>query len=190
MKKSFGAKTLVFPTPIFIIGTYDKAGKANAATAAWGGICCSVPPCLAVSFREATQTFHNIIEHNAFTVNIPSEKFVKQADYFGIESGKRVDKFLETGLTAVHSELIDAPYIKEFPYIIECSLFQTNKLGLHTQFIGEIKDVKVDDDMLDENGQIDVEKIRPVSWDPANHGYFGIGSLLGMAFSVGKTIKK
>ena len=189
MKKSFGAKTLVFPTPVFIVGTYDKTGKANIATVAWGGICCSDPPCLGISLREATQTFHNIVEHKAFTVNIPSEKYIKQADYCGIESGKRVDKFSVTGLTAVRSELVDAPYIKEFPFIVECVLFQTIKLGLHTEFVGAIKDVKVDDEMVDNNGKINVEKIRPISWDPSTHGYFGIGMFLGMGFSVGKTLK-
>ena len=54
MKKSLGAKTLVYPTPVFVVGTYDKAGKPNAMTAAWGGICCSQPPCVAVSLRKAT----------------------------------------------------------------------------------------------------------------------------------------
>jgi hypothetical protein len=44
MKKSMGAKTVVYPTPVFVVGTYDGQGKANVMTAAWGGICCSRPP--------------------------------------------------------------------------------------------------------------------------------------------------
>jgi flavin reductase (DIM6/NTAB) family NADH-FMN oxidoreductase RutF len=51
MKKSIGAKTLVYPTPAFVIGTYDKEGKPNVMTAAWAGICCSKPPCVSVSLR-------------------------------------------------------------------------------------------------------------------------------------------
>ena len=57
MKKSFGARTLVFPTPVWVVGTYDPAGKPNVMTAAWGGICCSSPPCVAVSLRKATYTY-------------------------------------------------------------------------------------------------------------------------------------
>jgi len=72
MKKSFGAKTLVYPTPVWIIGTYDKVGKPNAMTIAWGGICSSTPPCVAVSIRKATYTHGNIIERKAFTVNVLS----------------------------------------------------------------------------------------------------------------------
>ena len=43
MKKSIGAQTIVYPAPILIVGTYDKSGKPNVMTAAWGGICCSNP---------------------------------------------------------------------------------------------------------------------------------------------------
>jgi len=54
MKRSIGAKTIIFPTPVFIIGTYDKEGKPNAMAVAWGGICCSSPPCVSIALREAT----------------------------------------------------------------------------------------------------------------------------------------
>ncbi len=54
MKKSLGPRTLAFPTPVWAVGTYDANGKPNVMTAAWGSICCSKPPCLAVSLRKAT----------------------------------------------------------------------------------------------------------------------------------------
>jgi len=54
MKRSIGAKTIIYPTPVLIVGSYDKAGKPNVMTAAWGGIACSDPPCISISLREAT----------------------------------------------------------------------------------------------------------------------------------------
>ena len=57
MKRSLGAKTLIVPTPTWIVGSYDKHGKPNGMTAAWGGICCSDPPCVAVSLRKATYSY-------------------------------------------------------------------------------------------------------------------------------------
>ena len=48
MKVSLGRKTLILPSPTWVVGTYDAGGKANAMTAAWGGICCSKPPCVCV----------------------------------------------------------------------------------------------------------------------------------------------
>ena len=43
---------------------------------------------------------------------------VQEADYFGMTSGRTVDKFKETGLTPVKSELVDTPYVGEFPTIL------------------------------------------------------------------------
>jgi len=56
VKKSLGPGTWLYPTPVFVVGTYDAGGKPNVMTVAWGGICCSKPPCVAISVRKATYT--------------------------------------------------------------------------------------------------------------------------------------
>jgi len=68
MKNSLGAETIVPTTPVWVVGTYNREGKPNVMTAAWGGICCSKPPCVYVSLREATCTYGNIMERKAFTI--------------------------------------------------------------------------------------------------------------------------
>jgi len=186
MKKSLGPKNIIYPAPVLVVGTYDKEGKANAMTAAWGGICCSQPPCIAVSIREATYTHGNIMERKAFTINIPSEDYVKEADYFGMVSGRKEDKFAVTGLTPVKGEYVDAPWIKEFPLVLECSLLKVVEIGLHTQFIGEVKDLKADESVMNKKCMIDIEQVRPFSFAPESRGYYKTGALLGKAFSVGK----
>jgi len=190
MKKSLGGKTIIYPTPVLVVGTYDKEGRPNAMTAAWGGICCSSPPCIAVALRKATYSYANIVDQRGFTVNIPSERHVRCADYFGMVSGKKTDKFAATGLTPVKSSLVNAPYIEEFPFALECRLIQKVELGLHTQFIGEILDIKADEDVIDEKGQLDVEKVKPILYAPEANRYYGIGVFLGKAFSVGRDVKE
>lgn len=186
MKKSVGAKTLLFPTPVLMVGTYDQAGKPNLMNAAWGGICCSQPPCVAVSLRKATHSHASILGRKAFTVGIACEARMVEADYVGITSGRDVDKFTVAGLTPVKSELVDAPYAAEFPVVLECRLLQVVEIGLHTQFIGEIVDVKADADVLCDDGLPDLNRIKPLIYDTAHKGYHGVGPLLGKAFSVGK----
>ena len=188
MKKSLGAKTILYPTPVIIVGTYDDEGKPNAMTVAWGGICCSVPPCVAVSLRKATYSHGNIVKRQAFTVSVPSERHVKEADYFGIASGRNEDKFAVTRLTPVRSDLVDAPYVEEFPLVLECRLAHTFELGLHTQFVGEILDVKADEEALGTGGVLDLEKLLPISFAPEVHAYYGLGRQLGKAFSIGKNL--
>jgi flavin reductase (DIM6/NTAB) family NADH-FMN oxidoreductase RutF len=187
MKRSLGPKAIVYPTPIFVIGSYDKEGKPNVMTAAWGGICCSNPPCIAVSLRKATHSYSNIVERKAFTINIPSEDFIKKVDYFGMVSGRNIDKFSASGLTPVKGDLVDAPYIKEFPFILECEVINIVEIGLHTQFIGEIMDLKAEESVL-EKGALDIEKVKPMLYVPESKAYYGVGRYLGKAFSIGKDI--
>jgi len=186
MKNSLGAKTIVPTTPVWVVGTYDQEGKPNVMTAAWGGICCSQPPCIYVSLRKATYTYSNIMERKSFTVSIPSETYAKEADYFGITSGKTVDKFSATGLTPVRSDLVDAPYVKEFPMVIECKVIKIIEIGLHTEFIGEIMDVKADSVVLNEKNLPDIEKVKPIILNPADMTYHKVGNRIGQAFSIGK----
>ena len=188
MKKSLGAKTFLYPTPTCVIGTYDTSGKANVMTAAWVGICCSSPPCIAISLRKATYTYGNIMNRKAFTVSLPSEDYAEKVDYFGLVSGKNVDKFAATGLTPVKSELVDAPMVKEFPLALECKLNRFVEIGLHTEFIGEILDVKVDESCLGADGLPDIEKIRPILFSPEGRKYHSVGRFIGSAFSLGRDL--
>ena len=186
MKKSLGAQTLLYPTPVLLVGTYDEAGKANMMNAAWGGICCSVPPCLSVSLRKATYSYDAIVRRKAFTIGIASQQQVKEADYCGIYSGREVDKFAELGWTPVKSELVDAPYAEELPFVAECELIHTLEIGLHTLFVGEVKDVKVNEELVDEKGKTTIEQVQPLLFDPGVRSYHGVGDLIGKAFSIGK----
>lgn len=183
-----GAKQLLYPTPVLVVSTYDKEGRPNAMTVAWGGICCSVPPCIAISVRKATYTYGNLMDKRAFTVNIPSEKHIKEADYFGMESGKKEDKFAKTGLTPVKSEFVDAPYIAEFPINLECKIIQVFEIGLHTQFVGEVLNAKIDDTIQEKGDTPIIEQIKPLLFAPDSRSYYAVGERTAQAFSIGKEI--
>lgn len=187
MKRSFGAKTLIYPTPVWCVGSYDARGQPNVMTIAWGGICCSRPPCVTISLRKATYTYGNIMERRAYTLSVPSTEQVEQADYFGLVSGRNVDKFKATGLTPVRSELVDAPYVGEFPMILECRVIHHYEIGRHTHFVGEILDVKVEEGMLTADGEPDIEKIKPIVFSPGVDQYHSIGGFVAKAFEIGKT---
>lgn len=188
MKKSLGARTIIYAAPVLAVGTYDDEGKPNVMTASWAGICCSRPPALTVSIREATYTYGNIMHRKAFTASIPSEDYVKQVDYFGLASGKREHKFAAAGLTPVRSEVVDAPYVEEFPLVLECRLLKSVEIGSHTQFIGEILDIKAEETVLSEEGLPEIKKVRPFLYVPESRSYYGIGEYLAKAFSAGKEI--
>jgi flavin reductase (DIM6/NTAB) family NADH-FMN oxidoreductase RutF len=186
MKKSIGPKTFHFPAPVWLVGTYDANGRPNVMPASWTGICCSQPPCVMVALRKMRYTYENLMARKAFTLSIPSEAQAQIADYMGIVSGRKVDKFAKAGLTAVRSEVVDAPYAQEFPAVLECRLLHTLELGSHTQFIGEIVDVKIDEDALDASGKPLVEKIKPFTY---MDGYWATGPYIGDAYKIGKELE-
>lgn len=190
MKKSIGAQTVLLPAPVLVVGTYDRDGRPNAMTVAWGGMCCSRPPCVDIALRKATHTYQSIIDRKAFTVHVTPEKYLTEADYFGIASGRDIDKFAVTGLTPVRSDIVDAPYIEEFPFVLECRLVDFMDLGSHTQFIGEILDVKIDEDALDDSMLPTIQKVRPSVLTPGIREYYGLGEKLGRAFVIGKKLRK
>ena len=189
MKKSVGAKTLILPTPVWCVGSYDKDDKPNVMTVAWGGICCSSPPCVTISLRKATYTYGNIMDKQAYTVSVPSEKYAREADYFGTVSGRDWDKFEKTGLTPIKSELVNAPYVGEFPIILECKVIHHYEIGLHTHFIGEILDVKIEETVLTDDGKADIGKVRPFTFNPDLRKYYGIGSYIGDAYDIGRNFQ-
>ena len=189
MKRSLGARTLLYTHPVVVIGTYDRNGKPNVMTAAWAGICCSSPPCVGVSLQKPRYSYGNIMENKAFTVNIPSEDHVVEADFFGMVSGKDTDKFAVSGLTPVKGTTVNAPFVDEFPVVLECRLLHSFELGVHTQFVGEILDVKVDEAVLGPDGKPDMARVRPFIYDSARQEYYGIGKSIGKAFSIGRDMK-
>ncbi|MBU2489377.1 MAG: flavin reductase family protein, partial [Proteobacteria bacterium] len=174
------------PTPVWLVGTYGEDGRPNVMTVAWGGMCCSKPPCVAVSLRKATHTYAGLVSRRAFTLNVPSTKFAAQADYCGMVSGKNTDKFAKAGLTPVKSELVDAPYVEEFPMVLECRLLHSLEIGLHTMFVGEILDVRVDEAALDDQGNPVMERVNPLVYAPEARTYHGVGPSMGAAFALGK----
>lgn len=186
MKKSIGPATIIMPNPVLIIGSYDDNEKPNIMTVAWGGICCSNPPAVNISLRKSRYSYNGIAKRKAFTVNIPSKKYVKESDYVGIYSGKDENKFETMGLTPVKSDLVDAPYIEEFPMALMCEVINVVEIGVHDMFIGEIKDIVVDENVLDENGKPDITKIEPIAYDYPSRTYRLIGKDILPGFSQKK----
>jgi flavin reductase (DIM6/NTAB) family NADH-FMN oxidoreductase RutF len=188
-KRSLGPNPLLYPEPALLVCVWDAEGKANVMTAAWGGICCSEPPSLSVAIRPERWTYAALLSRRAFTVGIPSEAMLAGADFVGMVSGRRTDKFAQAGFSAQKAEFVDAPYVAECPVVLECSLSNSLELGSHTLMIGTILDVKADEDCLDASGKFpDIAKVAPLIFDAGSRAYYGVGRKLGESFSVGKKL--
>ena len=186
MRKNFGAKPWTYPQPVFILAAYDENGTPNAMNAAWGGI--SEDKELSMCISEGHNTTANILARKAFTVSMATADHVAACDYVGLVSGKKEpDKFAKAGFHAVKSEFVNAPLIEELPMTLECELVSYDQESNH--LVGRIVNVSAAEEILDENGQIDPARLKPITYDPIHHHYLVIGEKAGNAFSDGKALK-
>lgn len=190
MKQSLGAKPLAFPTPVYLVGTYAADGQPNMMNAAWGGICCSEPPCVMVSVQKKRYTHASLVEQQAFSINLLGTDHVIAADYYGIASGRDINKIEACNQHVRRAEYVNAPCLEEAYLILECRLKSTIELGSHTMFVGEIVEVKIDSSCLDKKGDIDVRKMDPLLFIPGTREYYAVGEFIGKAFAVGSGIKR
>ena len=186
MRKNFGAKAMCYPMPVFIIGTYNSDCSPNAMNAAWGGI--SEESEITICVDNTHKTAENLVARKAFTVSMATARMMAACDYVGIVSGtKEPEKFAKAGFHATKSELVDAPLIDELPMALECELLSYDEETC--RLVGRIVNVCVDESVLGENGKVDVAKLAPITYDPANHAYLVLGEKVGQAFHDGVVLK-
>ncbi len=186
MRKSFGAKPILYPQPVFIIATYGEDGTPDAMNAAWGGL--SEENEIMICMSADHKTTENILSRGAFTVSMADADHVAECDYVGIVSGKKVpDKLSRAGFHTTPSALVDAPIIDELPMVLECKLKSYDPETC--RLFGEIVNVSADESVLNEKGRIDPKKLKPITFDPSNNEYIILGETVGKAFSDGLKIK-
>lgn len=180
---------MLYPVPVVLITTSDGKGKDNIITVAWAGTVNSEPPMVSISVRKSRYSHELLSKNGEFVVNLVNKKLVRVTDLIGVKSGRDIDKFKECGLSAIKSQKVSVPSIKESPVNIECKVVNVLELGSHDMFIGEVLSVSVDKEYLNKKGALKMDKMDLVAY---NHGeYYTLGDYLGkFGYSVKKTDKK
>lgn len=187
MKKDLGLVQAVYPMPVLMVAAYDENEKVNVMNVAWGQICAGDKIILFIG--EGKKTWLNIKASKAFTVSLADEEHVDVADFFGIASGNKIDdKFERTGYHAVKSENVHAPIIEEFPVVMECELLEFLKTDHVSGIVGKIVNVKAEEKVLSENGKVDPAKLKALTFDQFQHGYYTTGEQVAKAWNAGASL--
>lgn len=183
-KEQWKPGNMLYPIPAVMVscGTMEKP---NIITIAWAGTICSDPAMVSISIRKERYSYDIIKDTKEFTINLVTKELVRKADYCGVLSGREIDKFKETKLTARKGTRISTPSIEESPVNIECVVKQIIPLGSHDMFLAEVAGVTVDKKYLDEKGRFHLNKSGLIVY---SHGeYFTLGDFLG---KFGYSVKK
>lgn len=177
--------SVILPEAVFIIGTYDENGVPNAMNAAWGTQTDFNEIIISLSKHKTTE---NLEKTGEFTVAFGTVDTVTICDYFGVESGKKINKIEKAGCHVHKSEHVNAPIIEEFPLTLECKVKSWKpEEGI---LVGEIVSEQADESIMTPDGHVDLDKMKPIIYDAAIHAYRGIGPVIATAFEEGFKIKK
>lgn len=188
MLKEIKARPVVAPLPVFIVGTYDENGVADAMNVAWGGQCWDKQIALNISSNH--KTTENMRLKKAFTVHIATVERVELADYFGIVSGHNEPKLVHVNSSVVKGKVVDAPIIEDFILAMECRIVSMTDNGDGgTRVVGEVVRTVADDTIIDADGKVDFSMLHPICFDQEKRVYRSIGEPIAEAFLVGKNLK-
>ena len=179
---------LIAPVPSVMVSCGDME-KSNILTIAWTGIINTIPPKTYISVRPSRHSYNMIKESGEFVINLTPAKLVREADYCGMYTGAKVDKFAKCNLTKAPAEKVACPIIEESPMSLECKVTEIIPLGTHDMFLADIVAVNVDEDLIDKNGKLDLGRAHLAAY--AHGEYFELGKKIGkFGFSAVKKKKK
>jgi flavin reductase (DIM6/NTAB) family NADH-FMN oxidoreductase RutF len=163
----------IAPRPIAFASTIDSKGNVNLSPFSFFNVFSSNPPILIFSparrVRDNTtkHTLQNAIETKEVVINIVDFSIVEQMSESSKEYDKGVNEFIETGLTEVPSLKVKPPRVLESPVSFECVVDNIVSLGEHggagQLVIAKVVNIHVMKELLDENDQIDSEKLDLVA---------------------------
>ena len=182
---------LIAPIPPAMVSCMGADGKPNIITVGWTGILCTHPPKTYISVRPERHSYGLIKESGEFVINLTSRELTKAADFCGMRTGRKVDKFKTMNLTPeipADIEGFSAPAIAEAPMSIYCKVTDIIPLGSHDMFMADIVGISLDEKLIDEKGKLCIERAELTAF--AHGEYFELGKKIGnFGFSVVKKKK-
>lgn len=191
-KKELKLHSVVAPTQTVIVSAYDKDGKSDACTLAFYMVSSHKPPCVTIAINATAKrkTLQSIMESKAFVLGFPNTDQITEADYLGVESGYNADKLKNCGFTTTDARTVHAPVINEILLSLECELVHSVTVGSHTQLTGEVRNILADERILNENGRIVLERLKPIIYNEEEVSYMSVGEKVADAFKTGMQFKK
>ena len=179
---------MLAPVPPTMV-TCSHDGKDNVFTVAWTGITNTIPPKTYISVRPSRYSYDIIKKGGVFAINLTTTELVRAADFCGVHTGAKIDKFERCKLEKEAASEIGCPILAASPLVLECRVTDVIPLGSHDMFLSDIVAVDVDEALINADGKLRLDKAGLVAY--AHGTYFELGKQIGtFGFSVAKKKKK
>ena len=177
-KQVWKGGALLAPLPAVLVTSGDME-NSNIITIGWTGIVNTIPPKTYISVRKSRHSYGLIEQSREFVINLTTAEMIREVDYCGIYTGKKVDKFKKCGFTKEAASAVSAPLIGESPLSLECRVIEMNDLGTHVMFLADIVATDVDESLIDQSGKLDLTRANLTAY--AHGEYFALGKKIGSA---------
>jgi flavin reductase (DIM6/NTAB) family NADH-FMN oxidoreductase RutF len=177
MKKIMRGSPALVPCPAVLLSVAGPE-HPNIITLSWVANVCSDPPSVAVGIRSQRFSHKLVKDAGDFVLNVPTTDLLEATKFCGSKSGKNLDKFKGSNLTALPANKVKSPLIKECPINLECKTSKIVNVGVHDLFIAEIVEVHMDDDVLDEKGRPNISKMKLFTYQPITAEYWSLGDVI------------
>jgi len=178
----------ILPATPILISAGGVQGKPNDINLGWTGILCFNPPLIGLSLKPSRYAYALIEETEDFVANIPTTTMLEQFDQCDMAATQIRDKFEMVGLTPMPARDVGAPLIEECPVNVECRVEKMIRLGgTHDLLVSRAVAVHFDEDVVNDAGELIIEKIRPFVMCPGSGEFWDLGREIG---HVGFTASK
>lgn len=186
MKKiALANKNCFYPNPTVLVGV-NMDGKPNYLNVTYASLANRIPSMVFISLNKEHYSTAGVRKNKRFSVNLPSVEMLAETDYCGLVSGKDVDK--SRLFHTFYGTLSDVPMIEECPINLECEVMQEIEMeGTNVAFIGRIVECYSEEKYLT-NNLPDIKKIDPVLISINDFHYYSIGTQIGKAWNIGKSV--
>ena len=187
-RRTLKGGAMLAPIPAVMVSVGDGTVQ-NVLTVAWCGTVATSPAKTYISVRPSRHSYEIIKRTGEFVINLVPASLAKVADYCGIYTGAKVDKFKKCGLTPTPCEGVSAPAIAECPLSIACRVSDIVPMGTHDMFLADVVSVSADEGLFDEKDALHLERAELCAY--VHGAYFKLGKQIGkFGFSATKKKKR
>ncbi len=179
-KINLGSKLALYPTPLTVVGA-EVNGKVNWLLVAHVGIIGHDR--ILVSMSNKHHTNQGILKNRKLSVNLVNRGMLVKADYVGSVSGASVDK---SHVFEYHWGENGTPVIDASPLVMECNVEDNYKTEGFDNFVCSIANTYAEPAVLDENGKLDYNRLKPVLFEFPTYSYIATGEVIGKCLNLDK----
>lgn len=179
-KRCVGSRLALYPMPATVVGA-EVNGKVNWLLVAHTGIIGHDR--ILVSMSKSHYSNQGIKKSMKLSINLVSREMLPKADYVGSVSGESVDK---SKVFEFHMGGNGTPIIDDSPLTMECDVERIFETDGFDNFICSVKNTYASPDVLDSEGRLDYNRLKPVLFEFPTYSYLATGEVIGKCLKLDK----